>query len=185
MSDYVTHDCSVATSPPMNRFVDSASSVTFRTLDFMTNNLGDEIDLVLLFEPPKVGKLYVDVFPICWKILSFSATGIGSATVEYTGDSGFVVPQKESSANGILASNSQYCKIGEKCTLKTNANGNINYLTPAVDSSNPNVMQCLNLTERPARIGARNILGLRSHTDWNVSIDPGSGQVQIVEGSPL
>ncbi|PPQ74541.1 hypothetical protein CVT25_003784 [Psilocybe cyanescens] len=141
-------------SPPINQFVDTASFIKFRSLDFMTNNLGDDIDLVLLFEPPKVGKLYVDVFPVCWRVLSFSAIGIGLATVEYTGDSGFVVPEVESSGSRIVASNAQHCEIGQKCTLKTNANGNLNYLTSAIDSASPNVMQCLNGTERPARIGA-------------------------------
>lgn len=54
------------TASTLNHFVDPAESGNARSLEFISNNLGKEIDLLLMFEPPKVGKLYVDLFPVCW-----------------------------------------------------------------------------------------------------------------------
>ncbi|PPQ72761.1 hypothetical protein CVT25_015935 [Psilocybe cyanescens] len=135
----------------LNQFVDAAAAGNTRSLEFRSNDLGQEIDLLLMFEPPKVGKLYVDLFPVVWKVISFSATGIGSANVEYTADTGFLVPQFVA-GNRVSASNAQPCQTGQKCTLKTNENENGNYLTPAAPGT-PKVMQCLNATARPASIG--------------------------------
>lgn len=51
----------------LNIFVDPASGGgNTRTLEFSSNNLGKEIDLLLMFTPPKVGTLYVDLFPVVW-----------------------------------------------------------------------------------------------------------------------
>ncbi|PPQ93932.1 hypothetical protein CVT25_010785 [Psilocybe cyanescens] len=135
----------------INKFADAAAAGNSRALEFSSRNLGKEIDLLLMFEPPKVGKLYVDLFPVVWKVLSFSATGISSADVEYTADTGFFVPQAKS-GNRVAASNAQRCQTGEKVTLKNNLNGNGQYFTPAV-AGTPGVMQALNGTERPADMG--------------------------------
>ncbi|PPQ84787.1 hypothetical protein CVT25_007419 [Psilocybe cyanescens] len=135
----------------INKFADAAAAGNSRTLEFISNNLGQEIDLLLMFEPPKVGKLYVDLFPVVWKVLSFSATGISSADVEYTADTGFFVPQF-TAGNRVAASNAQSCQTGQKVTLKTNSNGNGQYFTPAFAGS-PGVMRALNGTERPADMG--------------------------------
>ncbi|PPQ74815.1 hypothetical protein CVT25_013689 [Psilocybe cyanescens] len=135
----------------LNKFADAAAGGNSRALEFNSSNLGKEIDLLLMFEPPKVGKLFVDLFPVVWKVLSFSATGISSADVEYTADTGFFVPQIKS-GNRVAASNAQSCQTGQKVTLKTNLNGNGQYFTPAVDGT-PGVMQALNGTERPANMG--------------------------------
>ncbi|PPQ86359.1 hypothetical protein CVT25_002103 [Psilocybe cyanescens] len=149
-----------ASSLNINKFVDASAAGNTRTLEFNSSNLGQEIDLLLMFEPPpKVGKLYVDLFPVAWKVLSFSATGISSADVQYTADTGFFVPQIKA-GNRVAASNAQSCqgspliklKTGQKVTLKTNENGNGQYFTPAV-AGTPGVMQALNGTERPANMG--------------------------------
>ncbi|PPQ76945.1 hypothetical protein CVT25_000310 [Psilocybe cyanescens] len=95
----------------INKFVDATAAGNTRTLEFSSSNLGQEIDLLLMFEPPpKVGKLYVDLFPVAWKVLSFSASGISSADVEYTADTGFFVPQVKA-GNRVAASNAQSCQV--------------------------------------------------------------------------
>ncbi|KAH9475592.1 hypothetical protein JR316_0012709 [Psilocybe cubensis] len=137
-------------SSTLNSFVTTGGNT--RELEFLSNDLGKELDLLLMFEPPQVGKLYVDLFPVCWKVISFGATGLGSASVQYTADTGFFVPQNRS-GNRVSASNAQRCQSGEKCALRTNANKNGSYITKAVPSKAPKALQCVNETERPASIG--------------------------------
>ncbi|PPQ92099.1 hypothetical protein CVT25_008296 [Psilocybe cyanescens] len=162
VADTTVADSTVADTPSIdaslskislniNKFVDTAAAGNSRTLEFSSSDLGKEIDLLLMFEPPKVGKLYVDLFPVVWKVLSFSATGISSAYVEYTVNTGFFVPQFKT-GNRVAASNAQRCQTGKKVTLKNNLNGNGQYFTPAV-AGTPGVMQALNGTESPANMG--------------------------------
>ncbi|KAH9475591.1 hypothetical protein JR316_0012708 [Psilocybe cubensis] len=145
------HEHSDAASISVNKFVDGAVAGNNRALSFFSRDLGQDIDLLLMFEPPAAGRLYVDLFPVCWKVLSLSAGGLSTASVEYTAASGFFVPQVES-GNRVFASNSQPCETGQRCTLRINDNGNGNSITapvPGVGGS----MQCLNTTGRPASIG--------------------------------
>ncbi|PPQ81127.1 hypothetical protein CVT25_014784 [Psilocybe cyanescens] len=128
-----------------------------RSLNFSSSELGKDITLLLMFEPPQNGKLFKDLFPVCWKVLSFTATGISAATVEYTADTGFLVPQTQS-GNLVSASNAQRCqwltlqKTGQSCTLFTKEDESGNYLTPAQEGDE-GVLQCINKADRPAQVG--------------------------------
>ncbi|PPQ81131.1 hypothetical protein CVT25_014788 [Psilocybe cyanescens] len=173
MSDNVSTDSNESAS-----FGAAVASDNCRALNFISSDLGKDIDLLLMFVPPKTGKLYKDVFPVCWKILSFDATGFAAVTVDYTADSGFLVPQVQAGSL-VAASNAQRCKIGQECILMTNEDGTGDYLSPAGDGDDgigqecilmtnedgtgdylspagdgdDGVMQCRNDTQRPASLG--------------------------------
>uniref|UniRef100_A0A8H8CG78 Uncharacterized protein n=1 Tax=Psilocybe cubensis TaxID=181762 RepID=A0A8H8CG78_PSICU len=159
-----------ASTPTLNQFVDrEATCGNTRTLEFYAKDLGTQIDLLLMFEPPKVGKLsrrakvltsqpgsctfarrvYVDLFPLAWKVISFSGTGTCNASVTYSADTGFFVPSFQG-GNRVSASNAQHCQTGEKCTLKVEDTHR--YITSPVPGVK-GVLQCTNLTERPASLG--------------------------------
>ncbi|PPQ93362.1 hypothetical protein CVT25_014591 [Psilocybe cyanescens] len=137
-----------------------------RSLNFSSSELGKDITLLLMFEPPQNGKLFKNLFPVCWKVLSFTATGISAATIEYTADTGFLVPQTQS-GNLVSASNAQRCQVsgdwlhygkwwltlqktGQSCTLFTKEDESGNYLTPAQEGDE-GVLQCINKADRPAQ----------------------------------
>ncbi|PPQ92005.1 hypothetical protein CVT25_004853 [Psilocybe cyanescens] len=122
-----------------------------RTLYFSANELGKDINLLLMFEPPQNGKLFKDLFPVCWKVLSFVATGLSAATVEYTADTGFLVPQRQS-GNLVSASNAQRCQTGQTCTLFSKEDESGNYLSPA-EEGDEGVLQCVNKADHSAKLG--------------------------------
>ncbi|PPQ94382.1 hypothetical protein CVT25_002439 [Psilocybe cyanescens] len=102
-----------------------------RTLEFLTKDLGGDIDLLLMFETPKrPGELFVDLFPVYWKIISFTASGTCCATVDYSGRTAWVIPQVEHD-DYVSIPSVQPCESGQKCTMKTNPN-NDKYLAEAV-----------------------------------------------------
>ncbi|PPQ82328.1 hypothetical protein CVT25_008457 [Psilocybe cyanescens] len=148
MSDNVSTDSNDSAS---QIFGAATASGNFRALNFISSDLGKDIDLLLMFVPPKIGTLYKDVFPVCWRILSFDATGLAAVTVNYTADSGFLVPQVEAGSL-VAASNAQRCNIGQECILMTSEDGTGNYLSPAKDGDG-GAMQCRNDTQRPASLG--------------------------------
>ncbi|PPQ90603.1 hypothetical protein CVT25_007559, partial [Psilocybe cyanescens] len=113
-------------------------------LEITSRELGRKIDLMLVFEPPTTGNIYVDTFPVCWKVLSFSDTGTASATIEYTGNTELFVSQMES-GHHVSAYLFQRCMIVEQCTLKNH--DHIMYLTHAVDGTS-GIIQCINETDR-------------------------------------
>ncbi|PPQ92006.1 hypothetical protein CVT25_004854 [Psilocybe cyanescens] len=130
-------------------------SGNFRALNFSSADLGKDITLLLMFEPPKNGVLFKDLFPLIDKrlseVLTFTSAGISAATVEYTADTGFLVPQVHS-GNLVAASNAQRCQTGQTCTLMTKEDQSSNYLTEAV-AGDPGALQCVNKAARPAEIG--------------------------------
>ncbi|KAH9475689.1 hypothetical protein JR316_0011248 [Psilocybe cubensis] len=81
-----------------------------RKLTFVSKNLGKDIDLMLMFEPPKLGELYTDLYPVCWKVLQFSASNISTAVALYTADTAFM---KEDDSNIVSALNVQKCQVRE------------------------------------------------------------------------
>lgn len=56
----------ILSNRPLNQFIDTSTVGKTTALEFIASELGKDIDLLLMFEPPKVGKLYVDLFPLCW-----------------------------------------------------------------------------------------------------------------------
>ncbi|PPQ75299.1 hypothetical protein CVT25_001997 [Psilocybe cyanescens] len=128
-------------------------AVEGRRLEFLSKDLGHDIDLLLVFDPPKdAGRIFVDFFPVAWKIVSFTATGTSSAVILFTGRAAFIVPQMNS-GNIVFSANAQACepKLGEQCTLKVNEKG-VSFLTEA-EVGTPGIMKCINDTEAPAKIG--------------------------------
>ncbi|PPQ82327.1 hypothetical protein CVT25_008456 [Psilocybe cyanescens] len=99
-------------------------SGNFRALNFSSADLGKDITLLLMFEPPKNGELFKDLFPLIYKrlseVLTFTSSGISAATVEYTADTGFLVPQV-----GLCAicyvQQAGYVSELHRCTLETSS----------------------------------------------------------------
>ncbi|KAH9475605.1 hypothetical protein JR316_0012722 [Psilocybe cubensis] len=120
-----------------------------RSLNFTSSDLGKDVNLMLMFEPPSNGTLYKDLFPVCWKVLKFTPSGISAARVEYTADTGLLVPQRDT-GNLVAASNAQRCQTGQLCVMNTNDAGD-NYLNPAVNGD-PGVILCDFQTNRPADV---------------------------------
>ncbi|KAH9475602.1 hypothetical protein JR316_0012719 [Psilocybe cubensis] len=120
-----------------------------RSLNFTSSDLGRDVNLLLMFEPPKNGTLYKDLFPVCWKVLKFTPSGISAARVEYTADSGLLVPQRDT-GNLVAASNAQRCQTGQMCVMETNDEGD-NFLNPAV-AGDPGVILCEFKTHRPSEV---------------------------------
>ncbi|KAH9475688.1 hypothetical protein JR316_0011247 [Psilocybe cubensis] len=120
-----------------------------RQLTFRADNLGKQIDLMLVFTPPAEGKLYSDLYPVCWKVLRFHSSGLSGATVHYSASTAFVSPQKDTD-NIVSAYNVESCETGQLCALMTNEKGN-NYLTKAAVGSK-GVVQCKIQTSTPAEI---------------------------------
>ncbi|KAH9475599.1 hypothetical protein JR316_0012716 [Psilocybe cubensis] len=119
-----------------------------RKLTFVSKNLGKDIDLMLMFDPPKEGTLFTDLYPVCWKVLQFSASNISTAVVVYTADTAFIVPQANDDSNIVSALNVERCQGGQVCSLMTNNKGN-NYLThPGVGT--PGIIQCKIQSAKPA-----------------------------------
>uniref|UniRef100_A0A8H8CF17 Uncharacterized protein n=1 Tax=Psilocybe cubensis TaxID=181762 RepID=A0A8H8CF17_PSICU len=201
-----------------------------RTMDFYAANTKVDITLLLMFEPPAAGKLYSDLFPTAWKVITFSGTGINSATVTYTAATGFFAPQLHQTLSLVR-------HTGQRCTLAPNSNGQMNHITDA-KTGTAGVMQCTNVTPQPANIGIgffnkagnkmepailwqnvaknatlsvqltprlkiyattdyktsqlitgdvespllfyQNLIGLAAHTEWNVIVDEGTGEIKIV-----
>ncbi|KAB5588753.1 hypothetical protein CTheo_7807 [Ceratobasidium theobromae] len=54
-----------------------------KTLNFYAYGLQGDTTLLFMFEPPKSSKLYIDQFPVAWKVVTFRAGGHAKATVQY------------------------------------------------------------------------------------------------------
>ncbi|PPQ95145.1 hypothetical protein CVT25_010783 [Psilocybe cyanescens] len=127
-----------------------SNSESPKILEITSRELGREIELMLVFEPPTGGRIYVDVFPVCWKVLFFSATGMSAAALTYTGNTGLFVPQMQP-GHHVSAYGWQRCEVGQKCTLKTD-DQNQDHLTHAVNGIS-GVIQCVNETDHVASVG--------------------------------
>jgi len=124
------------------------STTNSRSLKFICNELGRGLSLYLTFVAPKTGD--VASTPITWKVVEFQPTGQGLALVKYTGVTAFVVPAGEE-GNRIIASNSQVCAPGQRCTLVSALDGS-DAVTKAT-TGDPNFVRCANNTSSIADIG--------------------------------
>ncbi|PPQ91853.1 hypothetical protein CVT25_000789 [Psilocybe cyanescens] len=127
-----------------------SNSKSPKVLEFTSSELSHKIDLMFVFERPTADNLHVNGFPVCWKVVSFSATGVTAATIDYTGNTGLFVPQTQS-GHHVSAYGWQHCEVGQKCTLKTD-DQNQDYLTHAVDDIS-GIIQCVNETDHLAIVG--------------------------------
>ncbi|KAH9475607.1 hypothetical protein JR316_0012724 [Psilocybe cubensis] len=139
-----------------------------KTLDFSSNELGRDVTLVLVFEPHNDGSLYQSLFPVAWKVLTFSAAGASQASVRYTAEGAFFVPQTAGGDN-VFSIDYKRIDIGGKCVMETDDEG-MNFLNPAVEG-NPNSMQCEINTSQPSSVGFGTLSGTRSTVEplmfWN------------------
>jgi len=129
------------------------------TLHFYGNELGKEVDLMLLFEPPaNAGTLYQQEFPVCWETIKFAKEGMVFADVEYTGTT-VCFAYKETSDKPKLtgaklprkiSGNSQVCPVGDKCEVK--AEGSALYFTDPVEGR-VGYLTCSNQVREVLNIG--------------------------------
>ncbi|PPQ89848.1 hypothetical protein CVT25_007172 [Psilocybe cyanescens] len=169
------------------------------TLEFLTKNLGEEIDLLLMFETPKKpGEVFVYLFPVYWKIISLTASGTCYATVEYSGQTALIIPQVEHD-DCVSVLSVQSCESGQKCTIKTNPNYD-KYLTEAVPGTEgdgsaistafaPRLKIYAIRGYRESQLGRANIecplvwendlTKLREFTTWNVTISNETNRIVI------
>ncbi|KAH9475690.1 hypothetical protein JR316_0011249 [Psilocybe cubensis] len=120
-----------------------------RTLEFEYSDLTKPYQLMLMFEPMAEGKLYTEMFPICWKVLRLSKENSGVAKVVYTSQTGLMVPQTDC-GNMICAGNARPCETGQICTLKTDNDGD-NYLEQATAGAE-GIIQCKVESSFPATV---------------------------------
>ncbi|KAG9096236.1 hypothetical protein FS749_008867 [Ceratobasidium sp. UAMH 11750] len=66
-----------------------------KTLNFYSYDLMHDTTVMLLFNPPNSQKLFVDQYPVVWKVIAFRARGHGKATVKYVNRLGFGYAQTD------------------------------------------------------------------------------------------
>ncbi|KAH9475691.1 hypothetical protein JR316_0011250 [Psilocybe cubensis] len=122
-----------------------------RKLNFMSNQLSKDVTLVFMFEPLTKGKLFSDIFPVCWKVMKFRAGSIDNGLAMYTADTGFLIPQVDS-GNIVFSSSARRCQSGQVCELVTEDGDN--FLKAPVKAENAdNIVQCKVKTDFPATLG--------------------------------
>ncbi|PPQ91394.1 hypothetical protein CVT25_003911 [Psilocybe cyanescens] len=144
-----------------------------RTLEFLTKNLGGDIDPLLMFETPKKsGELFVDLFP-----------------VEHNGC--------------VSVPSVQPCESGQKCTMKTNLNHDkyLTEAVPGTEGDGSAISTAFTLRlkiyaihryresqlvrakiECPL-VWEKDLTKLREFTTWNVTISNETNRVVIEQMS--
>lgn len=102
-----------------------------------------------MFEPPKAGVLYKDLFPLAWKVVKMQERGVAEGIATWNAYTAFFIPSVEA-GNLIHAANYASCATGQECTVTSD--GDLSTVTDAVGGT-PNVLKCKNLTGTPADIG--------------------------------
>ncbi|KAG9084525.1 hypothetical protein FRC06_004047 [Ceratobasidium sp. 370] len=67
-----------------------------KTLNFYSYDLKHDTTVMLMFKPPNSQKLFVDQYPVVWKVITFRARGHGKAAVKYVNRLGFGYAQTDS-----------------------------------------------------------------------------------------
>ncbi|KAI0712718.1 hypothetical protein C8T65DRAFT_739293 [Cerioporus squamosus] len=155
-----------------------------RNLTFKSTNLGDNVTLMLCFTPP-VPKLFVDQFPIAWKVTTLAATGRSSLNATWTANLGFSATQV-GEGSIVTAGNYTPIKVGQTTTLLLDqtARPPVQHWTDPKTLPGVTTVQAVNGTGGPAGIGIGFITDLDKPTeDMSVALTwPNVGNTLAVTG---
>ncbi|KAI0712719.1 hypothetical protein C8T65DRAFT_646710 [Cerioporus squamosus] len=161
-----------------------ASAMATRNLTFKSTNLGDNVTLMLCFTPP-VPKLFVDQFPIAWKVTTLAATGRSSLNATWTANLGFSATQV-GEGSIVTAGNYTPIKVGQTTTLLLDqtARPPVQHWTDPKTLPGVTTVQAVNGTGGPAGIGIGFITDLDKPTeDMSVALTwPNVGNTLAVTG---
>ncbi|KAH6904575.1 hypothetical protein BKA70DRAFT_1431885 [Coprinopsis sp. MPI-PUGE-AT-0042] len=94
-----------------------------RTLNFSAEDLGDDVTLLLTFDDLETNdRLFVDCFPVCFKVIGFGAEGACEASIEYQSQLAFIKPQVNKK-DIVSASTHVKIDLGQQTTLAISAPG--------------------------------------------------------------
>jgi len=108
-----------------------------------------------MFKPPKISELYVNEFPICWRVIQLPASGRASAAVIFLPDAAFFVPQIDEHGN-VSTSILQPCPIGYRTTL-VGEPGSLMFTPPM--PGREGFLECANQTWSIASFGVGSLNG--------------------------
>ncbi|TFK78817.1 hypothetical protein K466DRAFT_606639, partial [Polyporus arcularius HHB13444] len=136
-----------------------------RNLTFRSTNLGDNVTLMLCFTPP-TSQLFVDQFPIAWKVTTLAATGRSSLNATWTANLGFSATQV-GQGSIVTAGNYTPIKVGQTTTLLLDqtARPPVLHWTDPKALSGVTTVQAVNGTGGPAGIGIGFITDLDKPTE--------------------
>ncbi|KAG9085641.1 hypothetical protein FRC06_003525 [Ceratobasidium sp. 370] len=66
-----------------------------KTLNFYSYDLRHDTTVMPMFKPPNSQKLFIDQYPVVWKVITFRARGHGKASVKYVNRLGFGYAQTD------------------------------------------------------------------------------------------
>ncbi|TFK78816.1 hypothetical protein K466DRAFT_606638, partial [Polyporus arcularius HHB13444] len=136
-----------------------------RNLTFKSTNLGDNVTLMLCFTPP-TPRLFVDQFPIAWKVTTLAATGRSSLNATWTANLGFSATQV-GQGSIVTAGNYTPIQVGQTTTLLLDqtARPPVQHWTDPKALSGVTTVQAVNGTGGPAGIGLGFITDLNKPTE--------------------
>ncbi|KAI0360515.1 hypothetical protein OH77DRAFT_1516998 [Trametes cingulata] len=160
-------------------------SVFSKDLTFWSNNLGEDVTLMLCFTPPGPD-LFVKQFPVAWKVTTLSATGGSTLDATFTSQLGFCMPQIGGNSKIVSASNYMAINVGQITTLNLNTavNPPVYHFTAPVPSPASKAIQAVNNAGHPVAIalGFINDMGTNDETMNPVLTWKNVGQGMTVTG---
>ncbi|KAG8935625.1 hypothetical protein FRC03_010405 [Tulasnella sp. 419] len=114
-----------------------------RNLTFTTYGLKSDITLMLCFEAPDSSRLFVDTFPVVWKVIYFRAGAHCRASVSYSGRLAFGQAQVNHE-NKVEAEVWEEVQSGETTVLLPGSAGNV--FTPAISTGKGHLISMKNQT---------------------------------------
>ncbi|KAG9096238.1 hypothetical protein FS749_008869 [Ceratobasidium sp. UAMH 11750] len=156
-----------------------------KVLNFYAYHLKKEVVLMLMFEPPNTSQLYVDQFPVAWKIIKFrpNKEGTSKATVHY--DDRLAFGYSETEDNNIIDPSAWVdVEVGDVATIT----GDAGCFGKVVHRTNNDHIICKNRSGARVDISIGFVSGDRVNERfhavhfWN---DVGSGSNVSVEFTPI
>ncbi|KAH6904576.1 hypothetical protein BKA70DRAFT_1295744 [Coprinopsis sp. MPI-PUGE-AT-0042] len=125
-----------------------------RTLNFVSKDLGKKAAVMFVFDDLETtGNLFKDCYPICFKLVGFSAQGPSRATIHYSSQLTFIKPQVNS-LEGVSPSTFVPMKFGQQTSLLMSSPDpplTYGFTEPVVGGEG--VMVATNKTDRKCDIG--------------------------------
>ncbi|KAG8965316.1 hypothetical protein FRC03_000700 [Tulasnella sp. 419] len=135
-----------------------------RTLNFYSYGLTEDVTIMLMFDPPNPERLFIDQWPIAWKVITLRKGSHCKASVSYCARIAFSTAQVNKD-NIVDCETWQEVSLGQTTTLAVGKN-----FTPSMAGGNGRLMGLKNRTGDRATVGIGFVKGDLIHQRYEPTL---------------